>query len=103
MLAAYYRMIVLLSGDLNLSVLGPFANRSGDDIGLLKNYLLSSTVSKPYGLLAGGNGFVEDNSWNYFPTDPQYMFINEELGVDLNQTFFREGYRQVSGNPVPDR
>jgi hypothetical protein len=99
MLAAYYRLVMVLSGDLNLSVLGPFANRSGDDIGLLKNYLLTSTVPKPYGLLAGGNGFVEDNSWNYLPGDPQYDFINQELGVDLNQTFFREGYRQVSGNP----
>jgi hypothetical protein len=49
-------------------------------------------------VLAGGNGFVEDNSWNYLPGDPQYDFINQELGVDLNQTFFREGYRQVSGN-----
>ena len=100
MLKAYYRLVVLLSGDLNLSILGPFLNRSGDDIGLLKDFLLSSTVDHPYGLLSGGNGFVEDNSWNYLPGDPQYDFINQELGVDLNQTYFREGYRQVSGNPV---
>jgi hypothetical protein len=99
MLAAYYRFVMLLSGPLSQGILGPYAERSGDDIGLLKNYLLTSTVPKPYGLLAGGNGFVEDNSWNYLPGDPQYDFINQELGVDLNQTFFREGYRQVSGNP----
>ena len=99
MLSTYYRMVMLLSGDLNLSILGPFANRSGDDVGLLENYLLGSTIAKPYGLLAGGNGFVEDNNWNYAPGDPQYDFDNVYLGVDLNQTFFREGYRQVSANP----
>jgi hypothetical protein len=98
MLAAYYRMVMLLTGPLNSGLLGPYFNRSGDDVGLLKSYLLTSTVPKPYAVLAGGNGFVEDNSWNYLPGDPQYDFINQELGVDLNQTFFREGYRQVSGN-----
>jgi len=99
MLAAYYRMILLLTGDLNLSLLGPFANRSGDDVTLLESYLLGSTVAKPYGLLAGGNGYVEDASWNDGPGTPQYDLISTYEGVDLNATFAREGYRQVSGNP----
>jgi len=99
MLAAYYRMILLLTGDLNLSLLGPFANRSGDDVTLLENYLLGSTVAKPYGLLAGGNGYVEDASWNDGAGTPQFALITTYEGVDLNATFAREGYREVSGNP----
>jgi hypothetical protein len=98
MLSAYYRVVMLLSGDLNLGVLGPFANRSGDDVTLLENYLLNSTAVKPYGYLAGGNGYVEDASWNNGPGTPQYDLITTYEGVDLNAAFQREGYRQVSGN-----
>src|SRR5689334_8341346 len=39
MLRAYYRVLAILTGDLDSGVLGPFINRSQNDIGLLNDYL----------------------------------------------------------------
>jgi hypothetical protein len=46
MLRAYYRVVAILSGDLNSGVLGPFVNRSQNDIALLNDYLTRRPVCR---------------------------------------------------------
>jgi hypothetical protein len=95
MLKGYYKVLLLLSGDLNTSILGPFVDRSANDVGILSDFLLSSTKVARKGLLAGGNGFVED-AWASGP--PQEDFTNNFLGVDLSFAAGNVGYSQYSGN-----
>jgi hypothetical protein len=59
MLETYYDIVILLSGDRSAEILGPFADRSQDDSGILWNFLLSGTAANLRGLWAMGNGFVE--------------------------------------------
>src|SRR5207253_2402528 len=39
MLRTYYRQILLLSGDLNSGILGPFVNRGADDVTMLEDFM----------------------------------------------------------------
>ena len=97
MLKGYYKVILLLSGDLNTNVLGPFTDRSANDVGILKDFLLSSTKSARKALFAGGNGFVENASLS---GAAQADLINNYLGVALNASSGNVGYRVFSGNPA---
>ena len=97
MLKGYYKIILLLSGDLNSNILGPFSDRTANDVGILEDFLLSSTPTAPRGLLCGGSGFVEDANAS---GGVQEAFVNNYLGVDLNATSGPVGYRVFSGNPT---
>ncbi|HTM57340.1 MAG TPA: FlgD immunoglobulin-like domain containing protein [Candidatus Udaeobacter sp.] len=92
-----YKVIVLLSGDLNSSILGPFTDRSADDCKILRDWLTASTKVARHGILCGGNGFVQDASLS---GPPQQTFINNWLGVDLDPVSGEIGYRAGSGNPA---
>ena len=62
MLKAYYKMIFQFSGDLNSSILGPFTNKTSDDVGILTNWLESGDPTTPTARTGRmGNGFVEAN------------------------------------------
>jgi hypothetical protein len=63
MLRSYYKLIQLISGDLATGILGPFADRSQDDIALLQDFLTSGASEfNPRGIWALGSGFVESNT-----------------------------------------
>jgi hypothetical protein len=83
MLEAFYSVILLLSGDLNSGVLGPFSNQGSDDHAMLEQFLAGGQVGETNhrGLWAMGDGFVE-SEWglplldNYFEVtirNPSYL------------------------------
>jgi hypothetical protein len=81
MLAAYYKLMLYLSGDLNSGVLGPYRNKSQNDAGLIINWLLSGDPAiQNRGFWAMGDGFVED-CWN--SSNPEQWALLGYLGVDL--------------------
>ncbi|MFN8586943.1 MAG: FlgD immunoglobulin-like domain containing protein [Candidatus Eisenbacteria bacterium] len=95
MLRTYYRVIALLSGDLNSGVLGPFVNRSQDDIDLLNDYLTNSLgTAQPRGLLISGDGFgqSENQTAGAFPQHGD--FLTQKLGWSLRNA----SYQSVSAN-----
>jgi len=60
MLNAYYKILMVLSGDLNSSIFGPFKDKSQNDYKIQQDFLLSGNTSTPdRGYFAGGDGFVE--------------------------------------------
>jgi hypothetical protein len=93
MLKAYYKMIFQFSGDLNSSILGPFTNKTSDDVGILKNWLESGDPTTPNrAYWAMGNGFVEANFGE--ASGGQDLFNVNYLGVDLRNN----SYVLESGN-----
>jgi len=98
MLEAYYRIIMILSGDLNSTIIGPFDDRSSDDTGLLNEWLLGATALLHRGLFMGGDGLVEattnDNNLtvlNWFGVrlrnnDYQNFSANRNYCIDLIPT-----------------
>jgi len=95
MLRAYYRLIVYLSGDLNTGILGPFSNRSQNDIAILEDFLRSPLgTAQPRGLFAIGSGFAQslDLAGGFSAVHPDFLELT--LG-----TRYRGGaYPAFSGN-----
>jgi len=90
----YYKMLFIMSGDLNSGILGPFPNRSQNDCGLLTNWL-QNRAAPPAPLngafWAMGDGFVEDAVQE---ENCQFNLVTDYLGVDLDNP----NYIVVSGN-----
>jgi hypothetical protein len=60
MLDAYYRILLILSGDLNSTIIGPFDDRSQDDTEVIRQFVVGATAGAHRGLFVEGNGLVED-------------------------------------------
>ncbi len=98
MLRTHYRMVALLSGDLIGGLLGPFVNRSQDDISLLDDFLTAvGGTPQPRGIFVQGDGFVqgETAAGTINPTHAQ--FLADRLGVQLRA----RSYVNLSGNANP--
>lgn len=95
MLDAYYRFIFMMTGDLNSGILGPFSNKSQDDVGILTNWLTTGSTTAPgnRAFWAMGDGFTESNDGE-FPGSPQFTFMTDLTGVSL----VRHSYTLESGN-----
>jgi len=92
MLNTYYKILLVLSGDLNSSIFGPFSNKSANDIKIMQDFLLSgSTASANRGYFAEGDGFVEANDGTSAASS---NFITNFLGVELRNP----SYLAESGN-----
>jgi len=84
MLEAYYSVILLLSGDLNSGILGPFNDLGNNDTKMLQDFLLGGTSGSHRGLFIEGDGFVEDqdgttllNNFLYVSLrDPSYLLLS---------------------------
>src|SRR5207249_1960078 len=74
MLRLYYLDVAILTGDLHAGIFGPLADRSQNDIALLKGFL-TTTAGPPRGLLVQGSGFVEAEtaSGATYPTHTQFL------------------------------
>jgi hypothetical protein len=94
MLGAYYRMLMLLSGDLGAGVLGPYIDRSQNDIGLVEAWLLESRQYAPRGILAEGSGFVESEFAVAGIVPDHQRFLDNDLHVSLRDGY----YAGLSGN-----
>src|SRR5262249_17094689 len=96
MLRTYYRVVSILSGDLNSGVLGPFTNRSQNDLALLSDYLTQAAGSpQPRGLFIQGDGFGQSENQTGLGIDPNHItFMTDKLGV----TFRNGSYQALAGN-----
>src|SRR5262249_10320395 len=92
-----YKVIVLLTGDLNYYLLGPFKDRSANDVGILEDWLKGSSPVARRGLLCGGDGFVED-AHTLRVGSSQQLFVSTCLGAVLDPTSGSIGYRRGSSN-----
>jgi hypothetical protein len=92
MMEAYYRAVVLLTGDMSVGVLGPWNDAGSDENGMLTTYLQGATLGAPRGIEIYGDGFAESLAGDAFLTDV--------LGMDL----LWRSYQELSTNnaPVPD-
>jgi transposase len=92
MLEAYYKILYVLSGDLNSSLWGPFSNKSQNDVKIVQDFLLSGNPSlHDRGFFAEGQGFVEAMFRTSVATD---NFLTQYLGVSLRDL----NYMALSGN-----
>lgn len=60
MLDAYYLTALLATGDINSEGLGPYANNSSDDAGIVHDWLVGGSPFGPRGLWAIGDGLAEE-------------------------------------------
>lgn len=95
MLRTYYKVVALLSGDLTSGVLGPFTNRSQDDIALLNDFLTASGgTSQPRGIFVQGDGFGQSEKQTAGINASHGTFLTDKLGV----IFRNASYQSISGN-----
>ncbi len=95
MLRAYYRVVAVLSGDLTSGVLGPFTNRSQNDIALFNDYLTQASGSaQPRGIIFQGDGFGQSEKGAGGIDAAHTLFMTEKLGV----VFRNPSYQSLSGN-----
>ena len=95
MLRTYYRVLALLSGDITSGVLGPFTNRSQNDVALFNDYLTAPAGSfQPRGILVMGNGFGQSEKASAGIDLAHSLFLTDKLGV----VFSNPSYQALSGN-----
>ena len=95
MLRAYYRVVSILSGDLNSGVLGPFVNRSQNDIALFNDYLTAASGQpQPRGLFVMGDGFGQSEKATGGVDPAHSLFLTDKLGL----IFRNPSYQSLSGN-----
>jgi len=92
MLNTYYKVLLVLSGDLNSSVWGPFNNKSQNDVKVVQDFLLSGNTSTPdRGFFAEGDGFAEAMDGT---SAASFGFLTNFTGVELRNV----SYLAESGN-----
>ena len=95
MLRAYYRVVAILSGDLNSGILGPFTNRSQDDCALFADYVTSASGSaQPRGLFVQGDGFGQSEKQAAGQVASHGTLMTDKLGA----IFRNPAYQSLSGN-----
>ncbi|HEY6509999.1 MAG TPA: FlgD immunoglobulin-like domain containing protein, partial [Vicinamibacterales bacterium] len=97
MLRRFYRLLTILTGDLNSGVTGPFFNKSVDDIGILNDFLTGNdpgSTAQPRGIFIGGDGFAQNEDLLAGQNASHGLFLSTKLGLTL-----RNGsYQAVSNN-----
>jgi hypothetical protein len=88
MLEAYYRVVMILSGDLNSAIIGPISNRTSDDTEIIRQFLFSATSLAHKGLFMEGDGLVQSLN------DDGNTNLMGWLGVSLRNAH----YQGFSGN-----
>jgi hypothetical protein len=89
--------VAILSGDLSGGgLLGPFVNRSQNDIALLNDFLTAAGgTAQPRGILAQGDAFVESETMTGGIDPAHTQFLTDKLGLRLRSS----SYSGLSGNP----
>jgi hypothetical protein len=87
--------VAILSGDLNSGILGPFVNRSQNDIALLNDYLTAAGgTAQPRGIFIQGDGFGQSEKATGGIDATHTQFLTDKLGV----VFRNQSYQAISGN-----
>ena len=95
MLRTYYRIVAILSGDLNSGILGPFVNRSQNDIALLNDFLTAAGgTPQPRGIFVQGDGFGQSEKATGGVNPSHSLFLTDKLGV----IFRNPSYQGLAGN-----
>lgn len=95
MLRTYYHVVALVSGDLNSAIMGPFVNRSSDDLTLMQDFLFTTSgTAQPRGLLVSGDGFAQAEKQTAGVNFAHNDFMTNYLGMDLRAP----SYQSLSGN-----
>jgi hypothetical protein len=95
MLRTYYRLLVVLSGDLNTGIFGPFVNRSSDDVTLITDFLTNSSGSaQPRGIFVQGDGFVQAETSAGGAVPSHLTLLATYLACSLRDP----SYQSLSGN-----
>ena len=82
MLDAYYQMMLVVTGDLNVGIWGPFGDASDDDILVFENWLAAGNTASPdRGILLIGESFAEDVFENFGP--PHSTFVANFLATEF--------------------
>jgi hypothetical protein len=88
-------MVALLSGDLNSGILGPFVNRSQDDITLLNDFLTAAGgTPQPRAIFVQGDGFGQSEKATGGVVASHSLFLTDKLGL----IFRNPSYQSLSGN-----
>src|SRR5262249_19578492 len=97
MLRVYYRMLVILTGDISAPVLGPIVTRSQNEIALLNASLAAAGgTTQPRGIFIQGDGFGESEKASGVLDPAHTQFLADKLGVSLRNL----SYRGMLGNPA---
>jgi hypothetical protein len=99
MLRTYYRVLLILTGDLNAGPFGPYPDRGDNDVGLLQDFATTvDGTTRPRGIWVQGRGFVE--GLTTFDPTPQGIFVKSVFGAGLASG----NYRSYAGNSndIPD-
>jgi len=96
MLTAYYKVLLILSGDLNSTIIGPGLNFGADDVLMIQDFLADGSSGDHRGVFVEGDGWVEANGagsqlalmTNWLKVslrDPSYLTLsqNDDLCLDL--------------------
>jgi len=95
MLRAYYRILTILSGDLNSGILGPFVNRTQNDVALLSDFLTAAGgTPQPRGIFVQGDGFGQSEKASGGIDPAHAVFLTDKLGL----IFRNPSYQSISGN-----
>jgi len=95
MLRAYYRILAILTGDLDSGILGPFVNRSQNDIALLNDFLTAAGgMVQPRGVFIQGDGFGQSEKATGGIDPSHTVFLTDKLGV----VYRNASYQSISGN-----
>jgi len=95
MLRAYYRVVSLISGDLNSGILGPFVNRSQNDIALFNDFLTApGGTTQPRGMFVMGDGFGQSEKATGGVDPTHTLFLTDKLGL----IFRNPSYQSLAGN-----
>jgi len=107
MLRAFYRMLFIMSGDLNTDFFGKTINRGQRDVELVQDFLsYEADENNPRGIWAIGNGFVESIAMNYYDgpddgTNIDLLWSNLACDLDWPSYLKRSGV-SATANPFPD-
>jgi hypothetical protein len=87
MLRQYYKVLLILSGDLNSGILGKFINRGQNDVVLLQDYMSVAAPGTPTttrrAVLIGGDGFVQSEYQSGNPFPEHLSLLTDYLGVTI--------------------
>jgi hypothetical protein len=92
MLAAYYHVFLILSGDLNSTILGPSNDFGANDVHMIQDFLTGGTSFDYHGLFVEGDGFVESAA-----TVAMQNLLGDWFKVDLRDP----SYSKLTGNADP--
>jgi hypothetical protein len=101
MLRQYYRIIMGLTGDLNAGNIGPYVDKTDDDVLLLNDFTKTSTgTTKPRAVWLNGDSWMEGQTAEGNTGASHQTWVNSFFNVDIAGAGAGTNYREYAGNPA---